>query len=142
MNRGILRPIGLIGIGLIALCFTLLTESPTSAVVLFQSPLPGEPSAYNFEVDVDNDGIPDELAAALAELDDLAANARSDAAAEALYENALRQFGQRLPFSPQTRAKQAKISAAYQRILNAPNQRVIDSALQEIRDLLPMSIRN
>lgn len=78
---------------------------PIQASTTFESPLPPGDPEYDFNIDVDDDGVPDQLAEALDEIAYLASLAPNDNAAEAQYRAALKRFAKRLPYSPNIRGK-------------------------------------
>lgn len=130
------RLTGLVLIGLISLCVTLFLRMPTQASTIFNSPIPpDDDTPYDFSIDVDGDGVPDQLAEALDEMEYLASQAKNDNAAEARYRAALKRFAKRLPYSPNIRGKQQKLWAFHQRLLDAKDADKAAEIMAEMDEL-------
>jgi uncharacterized protein YycO len=98
----------------------LFLRIPTQASTTFKSPLPpGDDASYDFSIDEDGDGVPDQLAEALDEIAYLASLAPNDNAAEAQYRAALKRFAKRLPYPPNIRGKQQQLWALHERLMKA-----------------------
>ena len=75
------------------------------AAIPLNPPLPTVEPTTPFDLDTDNDdnGMPDELEAAFAELNELHERAKTDPSAQPLWEEAQRRFESRLALQPRTR---------------------------------------
>ncbi|MBI1294602.1 hypothetical protein GC175_06550 [bacterium] len=74
---------------------------------------------YDFSIDLNGDGVPDQLAAALDELNALAAQQADNPVLAAQYTDAMTRFAKRLPYAPETRARQQALWAVHERLMAA-----------------------
>ena len=107
----------LVLLGLIALCFALFFQTLSVQADTGTHTAPDDDAPYDLSIDLNGDGVPDQLAEALDELDALAAQQADDPAVAAQYNEAMARFTRRLPYAPETRARQQAMWTLFEKMM-------------------------